>query len=170
VRKAKAKQFLYDRLRVIHPLQFLIGTIVCLILVLPSNLAASLGGDYSTVEADRAKMQATLHTTSKESYQVHELQAPGGVAVREYVSSAGNVFGIAWNGPAPPNLPQLLGSYYSQYLAAVKEQQAKRRGHGPVFVQLPGLIVQAGGRARAFVGRAYVPQTLPNGVRAQDIQ
>src|SRR5579871_5771337 len=115
-----------------------IGTaILCLVCIVPLNLAASLGGDYASVEADRSRMQALLQTRSKESYQVHELQAPGGMAVREYVSSAGNVFGVAWQGPVPPNLPQILGSYYSQYLDAVKEQQAKRRGHGPVFVQLP---------------------------------
>jgi hypothetical protein len=151
-------------------MKFIFSAILCLTFTLPLNLAASLGGDYASVEGDRAKMQATLQTTSKDSYQVHELQAPGGVAVREYISSGGNVFGVAWKGPAPPNLPQILGSYYGQYLDAVKQEQAKRRGHGPVTVQLPGLIVQSGGRARAFVGRAYLPQMMPSGVRAQDIQ
>lgn len=151
-------------------MKFVISGLICVILALPANLAASLGGDSASVEADRAKMEASLQTTSKDAYQVHELQASGGVAVREYVSAAGNVFGVAWKGPAPPNLTQILGSYYNQYLDAVKQEQAKRHGHGPVSVQLPGFVVQVAGRTRAFVGRAYVPQMIPNGVRPQDIQ
>ena len=151
-------------------MKVILGGMICAILALPANLGASLGGDYASVESDRAQMQASLRSTSKDAYQIHELQAPGGVAVREYVSAAGNVFGVAWKGPTPPNLSQILGSYYNQYLDAVKQEQAKRHGHGPVNVELPGLVVQVAGRPRAFIGRAYVPQMIPNSVRPQDIQ
>jgi hypothetical protein len=151
-------------------MKLIIAGIICAVLSLPLSLSASLGGDYASVEADRAKMQASLQSSSRDSYQVHQLQAPTGIAVKEYVSSAGKVFGVTWKGPVPPSLPQVLGPYYSQYLDAVKQQQARRHGHGPIVVELPGLVVQVSGRARAFSGRAYVPQMMPNGLRAQDIQ
>jgi hypothetical protein len=32
------------------------------------------------------------------------------------------------------------------------------------------LVVRIGGHVRAFVGRAYVPEMLPSGVRAEDVQ
>jgi hypothetical protein len=151
-------------------MKFILAGILCATLALPLSLSASLGGDSASIEADRAKLQASLQTTSKDSYEVHQLQSATGVAVREYLSSAGNVFAVSWKGPVPPSLPQILGSYYSQYVDAVKQQQSKRRGHGPIVVQLPGLVVQVGGRARAFFGRAYVPQAVPAGVHLQDIQ
>ena len=34
----------------------------------------------------------------------------------------------------------------------------------------PGLVIQSGGRMRAFRGRAYVPQLLPPGVTPDDIR
>ena len=131
---------------------------------------ASLGGDAASIEADQVHLQGTRTTTPAESYTVHEIQAPTGTVVKEYVSSEGRVFAIAWHGPWVPDLRQLLGSYFEQYRAAVQTRSGTRMVRKPVMIDQPGLVVQIGGHIRAFAGRAYVPGMLPPGVRAEDIQ
>jgi hypothetical protein len=130
---------------------------------------ATLGEDVSTVRADQAHIQGTETITEKSAYSIHELQAPSGMAVREYVSPAGKVFAIAWHGPAMPDLKQLLGSHFQEYQQALQAlgQRARR---GPVLVQLSNLVVQLGGHMRDFMGRAYLPDELPSGVRAEEIR
>lgn len=138
-------------------------------LALPFSLSASLGGGVASVQTDQAKLQGTLRTTSSDSYDLHEIQTATGVAVKEYVSPEGKVFAVTWQGSFQPDLRQLLGTYFDQYTQAVQAQRAARHGHGPVLIQLPGLVVEVTGHMRSFFGRAYVPQMLPAGVRAEDI-
>jgi|ERR1700722_1972786 len=131
---------------------------------------ASLGGDMTSVRDDQAKLQGTLRTTSKDSYDVHEIQATSGIVVREYVSHSGAVFGVAWQGRTHPDLRQVLGASYDQYAKAVQAQRTQRHGHGPLLIQEPGLVVQTGGHMGALTGTAYLPQSVPAGVRPEDIQ
>jgi hypothetical protein len=136
----------------------------------PFSVRASLGGDLASVHDDQTKMQGTLRSTSNDSYNVQEIQAPNGVVVREYVSSSGSVFGVAWQGRSHPDLTHVLGGYYDRYVQAVKAQHAKRHGHGPLLIQQPGLVVQMGGHMRSLAGRAYLPLNLPTGVHAEEIR
>ena len=92
---------------------------------------ASLGGVMTSVRDDQMKLQGTLRTTSNGPYNVHEIQASSGLVLREYVSLSGNVFGVAWQGRTHPDLHQVLGAYYDQYVQAVQAQRAQRHGHGP---------------------------------------
>ena len=140
------------------------------ILSLPLPLSASLGGDITSVQSDQAKLQGALRSTSGDSYTLHEIQASTGVTVKEYVSSAGKVFAVTWQGPFPPDLRQLLGAYFDQYSQAAQAQRSLRHGHGPLLIQQSGLVVQVAGHARSFWGKAYVPQMLPAGVRAEDLR
>ena len=131
---------------------------------------ASLGGDMTSVRDDQMKLQGTLRTTSNDSYNVHEIQASSGVVLREYVSLSGNVFGVAWQGRSHPDLRQVLGAFYDQYVQAVQAQRAQRHGHGPLLIQQPGLVVQIGGHMRSLTGSAYLPQSLPPGVRPEVVR
>lgn len=131
---------------------------------------ASLGGDMASVRDDQSKMQGTLQTTSKDFYNVHEIQAANGLVVREYVSSSGSVFGVAWQGRTRPDLRQVLGTYYDRYTQAVQAERAQRHGHGPLVIQQPGFVVEMGGHMGALTGRAYLPQNLPAGMRAEEIR
>src|SRR5579862_6616533 len=149
----------------IRPLAF---GILFIILGVPYSAGASLGGDLSSVHDDQMKMQGTLRTTSREAYDVHEIQSPGGVTLREYVSRSGNVFGLSWQGRSHPDLHQVLGSYYDAYVQGVQAQRAARHGHGPLLIQQPGLTIQIGGHMRSLVGKAYLPQALPAGIRPED--
>lgn len=150
---------------------FLCGALalVAALLAMPFPAAASLGGDVCSVHADVAKMQATLRTSSTDIFTVHEIQSPSGITVREYVSPGGSVFAVTWRGAFHPDLRQLLGTYHEQYLQAVQAQRAHRRGRGPLLIQQPGLVIRISGHMHAFQGRAYVPQMMPAGVRAEEL-
>jgi hypothetical protein len=148
----------------------LVLALAAVALVSPFSVRASLGGDMTSVRDDQAKLQGTLRSTSNNSYNVHEIQAASGVVLREYVSSSGKVFGVAWQGPSNPDLRQVLGAYYDQYVQAVRTQRAQRRGRGPLLIEQPGLVVETAGHMRALMGRAYIPQNMPAGVRAEEIR
>jgi hypothetical protein len=136
-------------------------------LAVPSLAFAALGGDLSSVQADQVHMKATVRIARSEAqYTVQEIQTPSGTAVREYVAANGTVFGVAWKGPAVPNLKQVLGQYFDSYTEAAKN---KRSGHSQLMVQQSGLVVHSSGHMRAFFGNAYIPQMLPQGVTAKDI-
>ena len=143
---------------------------LCSIVCSAHPALAALGGDASSVQADQLHMQGTLRTSAATSYSVHEIQSPAGTVVREYVSSAGKVFAIAWRGQWPPDMRQLLGNYFDQYAQAAKAQGSVRTGRRPLMIEQPGLVVQMGGHPRSFKGRAYIPDLLPSGVAAEAIQ
>jgi hypothetical protein len=130
---------------------------------------ASLGGDVTSVAADQAHMKASVEVKQAGGYEVHALRAPGGTVVNEYVSPSGRVFAVAWHGPFFPEMQQILGSYFQQYSAGLQAQK-KPHGHGPLNLQQPGLVVQTGGHMRAYVGRAYIPEMLPPGLKVEDIK
>ena len=141
-----------------------------MMIALPLPSFASLGGDTTSVRLDQEKMQGTLRTSSADSYTLHEIQTSNGVVVKEYLAPAGRVFAVSWQGPVHPDLRQLLGPYFDEYVRAIQEQRQQRRGHGPLLIQHAGLVVQVSGHVRGFVGKAYVPQQMPAGIRAEDLQ
>jgi Protein of unknown function (DUF2844) len=156
-----------DRKRTMNS-RIISGTLV--MLALPLTISASLGGDANSVQMDQTKMQGTLRTTSRDSYTVHEIQTSTGVAVKEYVSNAGKVFAVTWQGSFHPDLRQLLGAYFDQFSEAETAQRAQRRGRGPLLIQQAGLVVQISGHMRSFLGKAYAPQMLPAGIHAEDLR
>jgi Protein of unknown function (DUF2844) len=142
-----------------------------MMMALPLSASAALGGDVSSVQSDRVKMSgALLRITATGSSTVHEIQASSGTVVREFISPAGKVFGVAWEGPWIPDLREMLGMYFEQYTTLAQAARRNRKGRGPISIQEPGLVVQMSGHARAFVGRAYVPQLLPQGVGAESVR
>jgi hypothetical protein len=150
-----------------HYLQII--TLAFLTLAFSLHCFAVLGGSEASVVADQAHMQASLQSTSSAGYTVHELRAPTGIVVREYVAG-GTVFGIAWQGPWPPDMTQLLGSYFGPYQQALQAQNSNRVGRRPIHIQISGLVVNSSGHPRSFRGHAYVPDLLPQGVSAEAIQ
>lgn len=138
---------------------------------------AVLGDNASSVLSDQARMKATIHSTDKQTYVVHEMTTSIGDKVREYVTPTGAVFAVAWEGQLHPNLQQLLGPYYQQAVQARKahEQQqslqgAPRARRAPVAIETPGLVLYQGGHIHSFHGVAYIPQLIPQGVQAGTIR
>src|SRR6516164_10573200 len=91
----------------------LLGTLAAVSVSTPA--LAGLGGNASSVEADRANMKAAVRVTPFVDYDVHEIQTPAGTVIHEYVSAQGKVFAVSWRGPGLPDLRQMLGSYYGEF-------------------------------------------------------
>jgi hypothetical protein len=136
--------------------------------ILAPAARAELGGGVSSIQADQERMKGTVRITSTMQFTVHEIQTPSGTVVREFVSPTGTVFGVAWEGPWMPDLRQLLGPYFEQFIKSA--QQSKARGRGPLSIQENGLVVETGGHARSFFGRAYLAPMMPASVRAEAIK
>jgi hypothetical protein len=149
-------------------LHWLLATATIFITLFPACAWAALGRDVSSVNEDEAHMRASLHVRRNDSlFTVHELTTATGTVVREYVSPAGKVFGVAWRGPFLPDFRQLLGDYFAPVMQAPRNQ---RQGRGPLEVRQSNIVFQSGGHMRSFFCRAYVPGMLPKGVSADAIQ
>jgi hypothetical protein len=145
-----------------------VGAFLC-VLIWSIRAFAALGGDASSVQSDAAHLQGSVRVTNNASYTIQEIQTPTGITVREFVSLAGKVFAIAWQGPWPPDLHQLLGSYFTQYQQAAQTPK-QRAGRAPVSIHQENLIVQHAGHMRSFTGHAYLTDQLPSGVTAESIR
>lgn len=144
--------------------------LVTILLVIALNCPtwAALGDNEQSVQHDAVRMRGTRRIVPAASYTVHEIQAPSGYIVREYVSPAGSVFAVSWSGPGGLDLQSLLGVYFDEFRqnVAARPFPAQR----PLLLNLPGLVVEQSGHMRAIRGRAYVPQLLPSGVHPNEIQ
>jgi hypothetical protein len=148
-----------------------LAIIATILVALPSSASASLGGDSTSVDADRVRVQgALLRIVRSDAFTVHEVQSSSGTTIREYMGPTGTVFAVAWEGPWLPNLRQLLGPYFETYQRAAQTGPANRRARGSLRIDLPDLVVQMSGHPRAFSGRAYVPRLMPQRVQAESIR
>jgi len=142
--------------------------VALIILALASPALAALGGTLDSIQS--AHVNVPVNVNQAGAYSVYEMQLPTGTALREYVSPAGRVFGVAWQGPFVPDLRLLLGSYFEQYSRLAKARRAMYVGRHPLDIREPGLVVQTAGHMRAYWGRAYDPGLLPPGVGADEIR
>jgi hypothetical protein len=133
--------------------------------------SASLGDDIESMKADQARMKGVRRTMRSELYTVHEIKASNGTVVREYTSSSGKIFAVAWHGPFLPDLRQLLGRYSERFSQASQARNNSRpRVRGPLLIQEPGLVIHSDGHMRAYFGRAYIPDQVPKGVNIEEIR
>lgn len=139
------------------------------VLAPPSLARAALGGSADSVESDRKALSAERRaTTAVDGYTVQEV-ASGANTVREYVSSSGVVFAIAWSGLSHPDLTPLLGSYAGEYKQAL-QQTRHVPGRRSLRVKGNRVVVEKWGHMRNLQGRAYVPALIPSGVSLDEIK
>lgn len=162
---------LTDAMRLRHHASAICGLSKWLSLIIlvgfPLPAMPALGEDTTSIARDSAAMGATLQISETEHYSVHELRTPAGTTVRQYAVPSGSVFAITWEGPLVPDLRQILGRYFARYAATAATAQSGRR---QVSVREPDFVVEASGQMRAFYGKAHLPQLLPHGVRADELQ
>lgn len=135
-------------------------------ILLSASSFAALGGDINSVLSDQAQMKAQRRVTQTNGYSIHEMQSQSGQTIREFVSPQGKVFGVAWQGQSLPNFQQVLGSSYDEFI----KNAPRRRMHGPITISTPTLVFQSGGNMRAKIGRAYIPDMVPSGVKVDEIK
>jgi len=139
-----------------------------LLSALCTSAFAGLGGNLSSVDADRASLKGEVRATSQAGFTVHAITAAGGMVVNEYAAPDGTVFAVSWSGPGVPDLRQVLGSYFP-----LAQQQAMSRphyNHHQIRVATPDVVVESRGHARSFVGRAWAPALLPQNFAVADIK
>ncbi|WP_408734438.1 DUF2844 domain-containing protein [Paraburkholderia bannensis] len=139
----------------------------------PSGANVNTTSGPSAAAVARQATQSTSSSTSSSStssnYTVRETTLANGTAVREYLTTAGTVFAVAWSGPQMPDLSALLGTYFPQYVAGVQASRANGV-RGPGMVENSALVVHSGGHMGAFSGQAWLPSALPSGFSTSDIQ
>lgn len=128
---------------------------------------AALGGDLSSVQADQARLHASERIIPAQNYTVHEMQTERGTLIRQFVSPGGSVFAVSWQGSAP-DLEQLLGTYFEQYMQAAQAQPS-RRARG-VHIDTGDFVLESGGHMRFVSGRAFLRSKLPSGVSSDQIR
>lgn len=139
-----------------------------LILTLSLPALAGLGDLATTTPAGAAAGSSAIRrAVPARTYTIQDVQARGGVMIREYLAADGRVVAVSWNGPVMPNLEQLLSTYFEPY----REELAKRGpSRGPVVLRRDNLVVEAGGHMRSFRGRAYLPGLLPADLPIDEIK
>jgi len=148
---------------------FICFGIAASVLVAAQQVRATLGELAVSIQSDREALSATQRGTKVQNgFTVQEIQS-GSTTVREYISPAGVVFGVAWNGLVRPDLTQLLGSYSNEYHEAL-HRIPHNRGRSPVDVKTSRVMVQQWGHMRNLQGRAYVPSLIPPGVGVDEIR
>ena len=138
---------------------------ICLATAAPAF--AALGGDLSSVQADQARLGASERIIPTQNYTVHEMQTARGTLIRQFVSPGGTVFAVSWQGSAP-DLEQLLGRYFDQYVEAA-QAQTSRRGRG-IHIDTGDFVFESGGHMRFVTGRAFLRSKLPSGVSSDQVR
>jgi hypothetical protein len=144
------------------------GGILLMLMMGAPLLRGALGEPESSVSADRQILRGQIREELHEGYRLHQITDASGGVVREYVSPAGKVFGVSWQGPFLPNMQQLLGSYCN-YLQQYAQAQTGRHG-GPLIIQKDGFVFTSGGHMRWYHGHAYVPSLLPTHLSPEVVQ
>jgi hypothetical protein len=139
------------------------------VLMSVQRVRATLGEPAASIQSDRSVLSAVQRArTVHDNFTVQEIQS-GSTTVREYISPAGVVFGVAWNGLMRPDLKQLLGSYSNEYHEALR-QIPHNRGKSRLDLKTKRVVVQQWGHMRNLRGRAYVPSLIPSGVSVNEIR
>jgi hypothetical protein len=119
---------------------------------------AALGDNVSSVETDAQALHGKHVMVNKTSYNLHQITMNDGSLVKEYVSPAGIVFGVSWQGHFIPNLQQLLGTYMTNLQQGQRTNWVRRRS---VTIQGDNFVFFSLGHLRYFHGLAYVPGLIP---------
>jgi hypothetical protein len=151
-----------------RPASLVFVTAAAMWLARPEPVWAALGDTAASIESDRIALRGSaVARTAHVGFTVHELRV-GSSLVREYVSPAGLVFAVAWNGLTHPDLSTLLGSYHAEYADARRNVRAQgSRRHQTL--ETDNVVVETWGHMRSLQGRAYVPALVPPGVDVHDL-
>lgn len=148
--------------------------------ILINQACAQLGGlalpsaPYSSTQSASASIPGVVrHAAFNGAAVVRNVIDDGGTSIAEYADSTGRIFAYTWHGPTMPDLRALLGDYLGAYRAGASEQASAAPLTASLHasrVQAGDVIVETGGRMRAYTGRAWLPAALPPGITPADLR
>lgn len=152
------------------PALALLAALLSSSLLLGAPAQAALGGSVDSVAADASALRGQLRSTGFVDYDMHQISG-GELVVNEYANRSGQVFAITWHGPVPPNLQQLLGTYFPRFQSAAAAAHQANPGIHRVFrLEQSDLVIRQAGHLRAFGGIAYLPALVPSDVSIDQLQ
>ena len=147
-----------------------LSAVAATVMMLSLCAMAELGGNAATVDSDRLRVGGTRRVVQAQAYAMHEIRTSNNGVIHEYVAQDGNVFAVTYEGQFPGESNGLLGKYSQQVTQAVQARAAGQPVGRSVHVEMPGLRYHALGHLRYFSMRAVVPESVPAGVRAEELQ
>ncbi|WP_198088970.1 DUF2844 domain-containing protein [Variovorax sp. E3] len=128
----------------------------------PAQAVNAVGAESRKAAAPAGNAAASGAT----NWSVREITLPDGLVEREYLTTDGVVFAVAWRGTHRPELSVLLGTHYATQMsqnARALRQQGK--GSRATTAQADATFaVQASTHQRSSTGVAWLPALLPAGV------
>jgi Protein of unknown function (DUF2844). len=151
------------------PISFVLCVCMAIATLIKPGLAqAALGEPIDSVATDRVALKAVQSAAAvSSSYSVQELKS-NLISVREYLTSSGVVFAIAWKGLTHPDLTPLLGSFAKEYTEG-RQNAPHQRGRRRSQLKTEHLVVEKWGHMRNLQGRAYLKALIPPGVKIDEI-
>ena len=146
----------------------LLAFLSSLVLFVPMQGMAALGAPVDAIASD-VKAQHAVAGASKSlaAYGVQQMTLPSSTVVTQYISPAGVVFAVRWEGPRPPDLSQMMGTYFAEYQAvASRPHRRATRSH----VETANIVYDSAGHMGHLQGIAYLPALLPSGVTVLDLK
>lgn len=140
-----------------------IAAILFLIGLLPSVAQAELGSNASSVLAEQKEFNSQLATSNQNGVTVYTLTLLSGTVIQEYASANGVIFALSWSGPDLPNLQVILGNYFKDYLAGIKQSR------GAFSINTEIIVIQSAGMMGAFQGFALLPKQAPAGFTMKNL-
>jgi hypothetical protein len=134
---------------------------------------AQLGSTIATAASAQGSSDASavvMQKATNDAVQWEESTDANQIRVRQYVSAAGQVYAVSWDGPAMPDLAALLSTWFGAYQQSALAGLPNAGSLHASRVNRSDLVVETAVRLREFSGRAWLPDALPAGVTAADIQ
>lgn len=128
---------------------------------------AVLGGLPQQFDTQATTVASSV-TSAGTSYVTRDTTLASGTRVREYVAAGGLVFALTWDGPTLPDLKALLGKYFDTM--AAESARMPKAGRSSMAINRPEVVINSGGRMRAFEGSAWIPAEFPAGFTAADLR
>jgi len=132
-----------------------------------TSASATLGETFTTTARQTATTTVRQLSTTYASYTDHLTTQDSGLKIHEYADSNGMVFAVTWNGPAKPNLSELLGTYFPAYQES--HQQTPSGSLTQFHANYSGLVIHTGGHGMNFSGRIYLAEQVPEGINAETL-
>jgi hypothetical protein len=145
------------------------ASVAALVIAASGSAHAQLGSTFTIANTSDASA-AVLHQADNSALRWQETTDANQIRVRQYVGPSGQVYAVSWDGPAMPDVAALLGTWFDRYRQGASAALSTANSLHSSRVDGSDLVVETAVRLRHFSGRAWLPDALPAGVAATDIE